>query len=153
MSKFYPRLSKLISSEKLPAFFSGVTNIFDKLYFRNFQTVKSLDGVTVSYVIELISYKELKIDIAGSGFSLLLNPDFESDGVSAFPLSLNTRWGIRKYMLQGRDPFNNYILLRKLSFSPNSNARIHLDYVLESKFLPWVKIKLTTSISNIKLKY
>jgi hypothetical protein len=98
MPKFYPKLSKLISSEKLPAFFSGVTNIFDKLYFRNFQTVKSLDGVTVSYVIELISYKELKIDIAGSGFSLLLNPDFESDGVSAFPLSLNTRWGIRKYI-------------------------------------------------------
>lgn len=84
MPKFYPRVSKLISSDRLPAYFSEVSNVFDKLYFRNFQTVKSLDGVTVSYVIELISYKELKIEIAGSGFSLLLNPDFESDGYSAF---------------------------------------------------------------------
>jgi hypothetical protein len=98
MPKFYPRLSKLISFEKLPTIFSGLNDIFDKLYFRNFQTIKSIDGVSVSYVIEIISYKELKIDIAGSGFSLLLNPDFESDGASAFPLSLNTRWGIRKYI-------------------------------------------------------
>lgn len=96
MPKFYPRLSKLISTDKLPAFLSGVSNIFDKLYFRNFQTVKSYDGVTVSYVIEVISYKELKIDIAGSGFSLLLNPDFS--GTTVFPLSLSTRWGIRKYI-------------------------------------------------------
>ncbi len=96
MPKFYPKLSKLISTDKLPAFLSGVSNIFDKLYFRNFQTVKSYDGVTVSYVIEVISYKEMKIGIADSGFSLLLNPDFS--GTTVFPLSLSTRWGIRKYI-------------------------------------------------------
>lgn len=109
MSKFYPRLSELISSDKLPQIFNGVSDIFDKLYFRNFQAVKSLDGVSVSYVIELISYKEQKISIPGSGFSLLLNPDFESDGASAFPLSLNSRWGIRKYIKNFNTSFDGSV--------------------------------------------
>ena len=103
MPKFYPRLSQIVSSDKLPSFFDGfadsINTIFDRFYFRNFQSVKSYDGVTTSYVIELISYKKLKFDIGGSGFSLLLNPDFTAGtDVSVFPLSLSTRWGIKKYI-------------------------------------------------------
>ena len=101
-SKYYPRLSSVVSWEQLPEAFNFVANgasaLLDKLYFRNLQVVQSLDGQTVSYFVEIVSFADISFELPGTGFALILNPAPDVSGLSVFPISFSFSWGIRKFI-------------------------------------------------------
>ncbi len=102
---YYPSLSSVVSLEQIPEqlnFISeGINGLLDKIYYKDFIVDRSLNGASVSYRIDIVSYSEiLKLEIPGTGLVLLLNPDLENPNVdySIIPVSLTWEWGIKQYI-------------------------------------------------------
>ena len=113
---FYPPLSVLIPVEDLPNELGfvkdGLTFIFNKLYFKDFQYSKSARGDAAFYSLSIVSPDPISLEVPGTGIFLVLNPP---DGntvstYSKFPITLSYRWGILAYLRA----FN----LSNFSFSP-----------------------------------
>ena len=92
VNKFYPRLSSIIKVDNLPdslSFFQdGLNSIFDKLFFRDFQSARSANGDNAFYSLIIVSHKRIGIDIPGTGFALVLNPGHS--GTSEIPVTLRS---------------------------------------------------------------
>jgi hypothetical protein len=93
---FYPNLGTLIRADQFPEELqfiqNGLQNILDKLYYKHLQYTNSQDGAQGYYSVVLISGTELKIDLFGSGFALIINPGIT--GETLIPLSLSYNWPI-----------------------------------------------------------
>ncbi len=95
-SSFYPNLGTIITlnnfPEELQFIKDGLQSALNKIYFKDLQFVKSKDGSQGFYSITLVTGDNLKLDIFGTGFALIFNPDVA--GESTIPLTLNYNWPI-----------------------------------------------------------
>jgi hypothetical protein len=93
---FYPNLGTIVKADQLPEELqfiqNGLQNLLDKLYYKHLQYTTSQDGSQAYYSIVLVSATELKIDLFGSGFALVINPGIT--GETLIPISLNYNWPI-----------------------------------------------------------
>ncbi len=100
--KYYPAISDLINADDLPEILSflkdGVDQIFDNVYYKNYQSSKSIDGSSAFYSLDVVSKRKLAIEIPGTEISLILNPDYSDDTISSFPLTVFWQWKILKYV-------------------------------------------------------
>ena len=114
--RYYPSLSTLISADALPGQLDFLddflSNIFGRFYYRNFRKLPSAEAGYNSYVIELIAFDALKLELGGSGITLFLNSDFTTGERSIIPISLSWNLPIAKYV-QG-------FKLDTFDFSPSS---------------------------------
>jgi hypothetical protein len=101
--QFYPPLSSILSLQDLPEVFDflrePLTNIFNKVYFKDLQTSKGPKGDSAFYSLTLISYKRIQIEIPGTGIYLLLNPPMHdsSPGVTEIPVQLHYEWKVLRF--------------------------------------------------------
>lgn len=99
---FLPLLKDILPSENLPSVvgqFQGNQNtILDHFYYRDLQRTISQYGETAFFHLEIVTYDKLGVDIPGTGFSVLLNPDLTigSGTAVSFPVSLEYRLAILK---------------------------------------------------------
>lgn len=130
---FYPNLSTLVPIEDIPdelgLFKSGLTNIFNHLYYRDFQIHKSANGDAAFYDLKIVTYKKLALEIPGTnGLALVLNPSLDENNPGAnseFKTSLSYKWEILKY-IKG---FN----LQSFDYSGSSFFNLVLDFTGLSK--------------------
>lgn len=100
--RYYPRLSEVVAMDDLPEYLSliknGLTNVFDKVHYKNLQYSKSPNGESAFYSLDIVTAKRLGITIPG-GLELLLNPDVDNDTtISSFPVSLQYKWEILAFI-------------------------------------------------------
>ena len=100
--QFYPALSKLIRSDKLPEpIKSVVDNTTDKLFYKTYYVEKSLYGETAYHHIVLVFNKEIGFNLFGGeeGFELLFNPG-SAENTTELPLAIYYNLPIVKYIKQ-----------------------------------------------------
>lgn len=103
--RYYPRLSSVVSENDIPDILgfikTGIVNLLDHIYFKDFQQSKSPKGDSAFYGISIVS-KVLKIEIPGTGINLVLNPDLSdepgSNYISVFPITIEYQWKILGYL-------------------------------------------------------
>ncbi|MCV9931744.1 hypothetical protein OIU80_05565 [Flavobacterium sp. LS1R47] len=100
--KYYPALSDLIKPEDLPDFLSfikdGLRGVFDKMYYKDYQTSKSTTGSSAFYSLDIVSRKKLEFELPGTGAFFVLNPDYEDRTISSFPITLFWEWEVMRYI-------------------------------------------------------
>jgi len=79
---------------------TGVTNLLNKIYYKDLQYSKSARGDAAFYSLSVVSPKRLDIEIPGTGIYLVLNPDFQDNNISAFPITVEYEWKILAYLRQ-----------------------------------------------------
>lgn len=98
--RFYPRLSSIVTIEDLPEQLSfintGLSAVFNKLYFRDLQYTKSEAGDTAFYSLSVLSPVDLSFTIPGLGISLVLNRAVGASGFMEIPFTLSYEWKILK---------------------------------------------------------
>ena len=98
--RFYPRLSSIVKIEDLPEALSfintGLSAVFDKLYFRDLQVVKSESGDSAFYSLSLLTPNALEFEIPGMGVSLALNRAVGASGFMEIPVTVSYEWKILK---------------------------------------------------------
>jgi len=114
---FYPAVSSIITLDDLPEQLSfieaGLSSVFDKVYFRDFQFTRSRKGDAAFYSLVLIFDKEVGFTIPGVEISFLLNPDYGATGITEVPITIEYEWKILALLKQiQRFKANNF------SFSP-----------------------------------
>lgn len=98
--QFYPPLSSIMSLEDLPEALSfltePLTDIFNKVYFRDLQQTKGPKGDSAFYSLTLVSYKEIGFEIPGTGITLVLNPPANNTipGITEVPVTLHYEWKV-----------------------------------------------------------
>lgn len=103
--RYYPRLSSVVSENDIPDILgfikTGIVNLLDHIYFKDFQQSKSPNGDSAFYGLSIVS-KVLKIEIPGTGINLVLNPDLSdepgSNYISVFPITIEYQWKILAYL-------------------------------------------------------
>lgn len=121
--RYYPRLSSVIVPEDIPEILGfikeGVTNLLDKIYFKDLQYSKSPKGDSAFYSLSIVS-KRIDIEIPGTGIFLVLNPDIQGNdsNISAFPITIEYQWKILAYL--------RYFSLGNFSFDPKQIFEIAL---------------------------
>ncbi len=102
--RYYPRLSSVVSENDIPDILgfikTGVTNLLNKIYYKDLQYSKSVRGDAAFYSLSVVSPKRLDIEIPGTGIYLVLNPDFQDNNISAFPITVEYEWKILAYLRQ-----------------------------------------------------
>lgn len=102
--RYYPRLSSVVSENDIPDILgfikTGVTNLLNKIYYKDLQYSKSAKGDGAFYSLSIVSPKRLDIEIPGTGIFLVLNPDFQDNNISAFPITVEYEWKILAYLRQ-----------------------------------------------------
>ncbi len=93
---FYPNIGTLVTiddfPEELQFLEDGLQNALDKIYYKELQYVRSNDGTQGYYNIVLVTGEPLKLDLFGSGFSIVINPG--GVGETLIPLTLNYNWPV-----------------------------------------------------------
>lgn len=97
MPKFLPSLSTILSLDKLPdslgVLRDAADDVFNDVYYDNFQKLKSRLGDEVNYELDIIINKSLGFDLPFAGISLLFNPG-DNPSQTSFSISLGYRLGI-----------------------------------------------------------
>jgi hypothetical protein len=111
--KYYPAISNLIDADDLPEILSlvkdDIQQILDKIYFKDYQNSKSIDGSSAFYSLDVVSRQKLAVEIFGTGIFLVLNNDYTDDTISSFPITVFWEWEILKFV--------NYFKVNGFSFS------------------------------------
>lgn len=98
---YYPALSGLITLDDLPEILGfikyGLQEIFDKVYYKDFQSSTILNGAGAFYSLDIVSRNRLDLELPGTGIFFVLNPDFEDSTITSFPVQLQWEWGIMRY--------------------------------------------------------
>jgi len=93
---FYPNIGTLVTlndfPEELQFLEDGLQNALDKIYYKELQYVRSNDGAQGYYKVVLVTGEQLKLDLFGTGFSIVINPG--GAGETIIPLTLNYNWPI-----------------------------------------------------------
>lgn len=113
-NNYYPALSGLITTDDLPDILGfikdGLQEIFDKIYYKDFQSSSNIKGSASFYSLSIVSRTKLAIEIPGTEIYLVLNPDYEDGSISSFPITLFWQWEIMQYL--------RHFELDNFSFSP-----------------------------------
>ncbi|MCQ9637798.1 hypothetical protein MP478_00180 [Chryseobacterium sp. WG14] len=121
--RYYPRLSSVITKDDIPDILGfikdGVTNLLDKIYYKDLQYSKGPKGDSAFYSLSIVS-KRIDIEIPGTGIALVLNPDLENNDskISAFPITVEYQWKILAYL--------RYFSLGNFSFEPQQIFEVAL---------------------------
>ncbi len=93
---FYPNIGSLVTIDNFPEELqfleNGLQHVLDKIYYKELQYVRSADGSQGFYNIVLVTGEQLKLDLFGSGFSIVINPG--NAGETLIPLTLNYNWPV-----------------------------------------------------------
>lgn len=112
--RYYPALSTIVTPEDLPEVLGilgdGISNLLDKMHYKDLQFSNSAKGDSAFYSLSIISKKRLDIKIPCDIY-LILNPDSNDGNISSFPIAIKYEWKILSYL---RD-FD----LNSFSFAPN----------------------------------
>ena len=100
--RYHPVLSDVLTLADLPEFLSfgnqPLTNLLDKIHYKDLQYSKSLSGDSANYSLEIVSKKRIGFELFGSGISFVLNPDFQDGQISSFPVILQYRWEVLAFL-------------------------------------------------------
>ena len=112
-NKYYPALSDIMKADDLPDFLSfikeGIQTIFSKIYYKDYQVSKSTSGSSAFYSLDVVSRTKLAFELPGTGIKFVLNPDYEDNTISSFPITVFWQWEIMRYV--------RYFNLNGFSFS------------------------------------
>lgn len=104
VNRYYPALSSVVSLDDFPESLGflkqAITQLFDKIHYKDLQYKKSPKGDAAFYSLTIVSRK-LGIELFGSGISLVLNPDESGNtefNISAFPVTVEYHWKILAYL-------------------------------------------------------
>lgn len=141
--RYYPRLSSIISEDDIPDILGfikdGITNLLDRIYFKDFQSSKSLKGDSAFYSLSIVS-KKIQIEIPGTGIFLVLNPDYSgsASNISTFPITIEYQWKVLAYLRMfslgnfSYDPLQIFeILLNILNISEEQAILNFIDTFVE----------------------
>jgi hypothetical protein len=124
-TRYYPRLTDILSLDKLPDQLSfiedGLENLLKNIYVKDYQIIKSPSGDTTSYHVVLKVYKRLSLEIP-EVFTLLLNPAQPGDPdplSSEIPVSVQFQLEILRY--------TQNFSLESFSFDPKAFFKLILD--------------------------
>lgn len=100
--EFFPPIRNLISADQIPTPLSeleeGLDVIFSHLYYKDHSFERFQDGTGASLRINLVSYKELGVQIPGTnGVSLILNPGIGAS-FSEIPIFMEYKIEALKYI-------------------------------------------------------
>ena len=99
---YYPALSGLIALEDLPEILDfikdGLQEIFDKVYYKDFQSSRNVSGSGAFYSLDIVSRGRLDLEFPGTGIFIILNPDYEDSTISSFPIQLYWEWEIMRFV-------------------------------------------------------
>jgi|GEM_PF-667684 len=95
-NEFYPSVSTLVTIDDLPQELSfiqtGLSAVFDHVYFRDLQFTRSPKGDSAYYSLTLILNRSVGFTIPGAEIRIALNPDFETGSMTAIPVTLEYEW-------------------------------------------------------------
>lgn len=143
---YYPAISDIVTVNEIPEILSfirdGIVVIFDKVYYKNLQFSKSIKGDAAFYSLDIVSLQKLGIEIPGTGIFFVLNPDFQNNGISSFPFTVEWEWKVLTF----RSSFN----LNNFSFSIKDyfNLLIEIFDITEEEILSLVIKKIYNSNSS-----
>lgn len=99
--KYYPSLKNLISLDQIPDSVdfikTALSNLFGKIYYKDFQSSISNDGSVAFYSLRIVTNERLHVDLF-FGLKFILNRDFDDQGISSFPVILQYNWPIIAYL-------------------------------------------------------
>lgn len=100
-NKYYPSLKNLITLDAIPDSVdfikSTLTNLFSKIHYKDFQSSVSNDGSVAFYSLRIVTKERLDVDLF-FGLKFVLNRDFDNQGISSFPVTLQYNWPIIAYL-------------------------------------------------------
>ncbi|MGE8552403.1 MAG: hypothetical protein ACN6OB_00515 [Chryseobacterium jejuense] len=118
--RYYPRLSSVVTKDDIPDILGflkpGITNLLDKIYYKDLQYSKGPKGDSAFYSLSVVS-KRIDIEIPGTGISLVLNGT-DDTAISAFPITVEYQWKILAYL--------RYFSLGNFSFEPQQIFEVAL---------------------------
>ncbi|WP_284461081.1 hypothetical protein [Chryseobacterium sp.] len=118
--RYYPRLSSVVTQDDIPDILGflkpGITNLLDKIYYKDLQYSKGPKGDSAFYSLSVVS-KRIDIEIPGTGISLVLNGT-DDTAISAFPITVEYQWKILAYL--------HYFSLGNFSFEPQQIFEVAL---------------------------
>lgn len=118
--RYYPRLSSVVTQDDIPDLLGflkpGITNLLDKIYYKDLQYSKGPKGDSAFYSLSVVS-KRIDIEIPGTGISLVLNGT-DDTAISAFPITVEYQWKILAYL--------RYFSLGNFSFEPQQIFEVAL---------------------------
>lgn len=124
-NNFYPALSDLLPESSIPnlgGFETSLTSILSNIHYRDLQRSKSVLGDVGYYSLTLVSDSAIGLDIPGTEFALVLNPDLTSGGPkTAIPILLKYRWEILKYIKEFQ--------IANISNDPSAYFNIFLEII------------------------
>ncbi|QEE50665.1 hypothetical protein FUA48_14080 [Flavobacterium alkalisoli] len=95
--KYYPSLKNLITLDSIPDSFDFVktmaADIFEKIFYKDFQSSVSNDGSTAFYNLEIITREQIAFDLL-LGLKFVLNRDTDQNDISSFPITIEYNWPI-----------------------------------------------------------
>ncbi|HEX8517116.1 MAG TPA: hypothetical protein VF868_13045 [Bacteroidia bacterium] len=105
VQKYRPTLTDLLKVDSLPenlGFLQGpLSSFLDKLFYENLQAFKSPNGDSVSYTLDIVTYKKLTLlEIPGTGVAFVINPPsiLGVQSSSVFNVSFEYKWQILRYI-------------------------------------------------------
>ncbi len=101
IQKYYPALNNLITLDSLPEgvdfLKTIVDNVFNNIYYKDFQSSVSNDGSVAFYSLRIVTKDRIDCDLF-FGLKFILNRDFDDQGISSFPVTLHYSWPIIAYL-------------------------------------------------------
>ncbi len=102
-SRYYPRLSSVISEEDIPDILgvikTGIVNLLDRVFFKDFQFSKSDNGDAAFYSLSIVAPDRIDIELFASGITLVLNADLSGNSnISSFPITIEYQWKILAFL-------------------------------------------------------
>jgi hypothetical protein len=121
---YYPALSQLISVDDLPDFLGfikeNIQSVFNNIYYKNYCASHNTTGSSAFYRLDIVPRTRLSANnIFDSGFTLVLNPDYDDSTVSSFPVTVFWQWEILRYIRN----FN----LNTFSYTPEAFFDLAID--------------------------
>lgn len=99
---YYPAITDIVKVDNLPEFLSfiktGIENILDKVYYKDYYFSKNISGSDAFYSLTIISKTKIAIELPGTEIYLVLNPDFADGDISSFPFTLFWHWEFLRYI-------------------------------------------------------
>ncbi|WP_291131744.1 hypothetical protein [Flavobacterium sp. UBA7682] len=101
VQKYYPSISNLITLDSLPESVDFLKTIlvdtFRKIHYKDFQSSVSNDGSVAFYSLKIVTKDRIDANLF-FGLKFILNRDFDDQGISSFPVTLNYSWPIIAYL-------------------------------------------------------
>lgn len=97
-NRYYPKLNRVLNVNELPdevpqIIKTAIQNSIGQLHYKDLQVHKNPDGSGGNWQLSIVC-KKLGLELFGSGFELVINPDLDALTISSFPISMSFEWKI-----------------------------------------------------------